>query len=193
MTDLDASSGPGSQATPEAVPSSPSGFDPSRIAEAVAKIEPTHLAPVIKRAAEDFYVQVLASAEDYLRDNLDWNLKAHLKMLERENQRMRTELYDIRRMVGNWSDPQPETLQAIAHLDRRAAQHSELLYAVAHKWPGETRHETALRYIRERETASGIEAQSDETPVEAAQPAGREPVPKGTPNPSSNSQSSDEG
>ena len=27
----------------------------------------------------------------------------------------------------------------------------ELLYAVATKWPGENRHETALRYIIERE------------------------------------------
>ncbi|MDQ3273777.1 MAG: hypothetical protein M3Q39_01775, partial [Actinomycetota bacterium] len=29
--------------------------------------------------------------------------------------------------------------------------YSELLLAVANKYPGESRHETALRYIRERE------------------------------------------
>lgn len=32
-----------------------------------------------------------------------------------------------------------------------ARKYNELLYAVAKKYPGETRHETALRYIRERE------------------------------------------
>lgn len=31
----------------------------------------------------------------------------------------------------------------------------ELLYAVANKYPGESRHETALRYIIQRETGSG--------------------------------------
>src|SRR3990172_10898480 len=29
--------------------------------------------------------------------------------------------------------------------------YNELIMAVAHKWPNETRHETALRYIKERE------------------------------------------
>jgi|JI10StandDraft_1071094.scaffolds.fasta_scaffold101188_8 hypothetical protein len=32
------------------------------------------------------------------------------------------------------------------------ARYNELLLAVSNKYPGETRHETALRYIRERET-----------------------------------------
>jgi hypothetical protein len=32
------------------------------------------------------------------------------------------------------------------------AKYQELLYAVACKYPGESRHETALRYIRERES-----------------------------------------
>lgn len=35
-----------------------------------------------------------------------------------------------------------------------AAKYSELLYAVARKFPGETRHETALRYIQEVERAA---------------------------------------
>jgi hypothetical protein len=35
------------------------------------------------------------------------------------------------------------------------AQHHELLFAVARKHHGETRHETALRYIRERENSLG--------------------------------------
>lgn len=34
-------------------------------------------------------------------------------------------------------------------------RYNELLYAVARKFTGETRHETALRYIREAESRSG--------------------------------------
>lgn len=39
-----------------------------------------------------------------------------------------------------------------ANLDAIRAPYWELLYAVAQKHPGETRHETALRYIRQAES-----------------------------------------
>jgi len=45
--------------------------------------------------------------------------------------------------------PRPLTQQA-----RDAAHYYELLYAVGKKYPGETRHETALRYIRQAEASS---------------------------------------
>jgi hypothetical protein len=35
--------------------------------------------------------------------------------------------------------------------NKRCEKYDELLYAVARKYPGETRHQTALRYIMERE------------------------------------------
>ena len=38
------------------------------------------------------------------------------------------------------------------------AKYDELLYAVAKKYPGESRHDTALRYIRDRETVPGLDA-----------------------------------
>ena len=44
----------------------------------------------------------------------------------------------------------PEILQAVKDAER----YYELLYAVASKWPNESRHETALRYIVERESSS---------------------------------------
>lgn len=40
-------------------------------------------------------------------------------------------------------------------LDELRANYDELIYAVARKYEGETRHETALRYIREREASTG--------------------------------------
>ena len=48
------------------------------------------------------------------------------------------------------------------------AKYAELLYAVASKFPHESRHETALRYIRQRESApSQVEqAQRKENPNE---------------------------
>ncbi len=40
----------------------------------------------------------------------------------------------------------------IAELEAVAEKYRELLYQVACKFPNETRHETALRYLKERET-----------------------------------------
>ena len=42
------------------------------------------------------------------------------------------------------------------------ALYMELLYAVARKWPDETRHQTALRYIRERENMPSNPAQASQ-------------------------------
>jgi hypothetical protein len=46
----------------------------------------------------------------------------------------------------------------IADLERTEAKYQELLFAVARKFPGETRHETALRYILEAEAAVKVGA-----------------------------------
>lgn len=42
--------------------------------------------------------------------------------------------------------------------------YSELIYAVASKFPGETRHQTALRYIREREASAPSSAATTSKP-----------------------------
>jgi|SRR5690606_6923971 len=41
-------------------------------------------------------------------------------------------------------------------------KYNELLYAVGRKYPGETRHETALRYIRQAESSDSGAAKSAE-------------------------------
>jgi len=45
---------------------------------------------------------------------------------------------------------------------RLAQMYDDLIYQVANKWPGESRHETAKRYIMEREARSlqGTEAKA---------------------------------
>lgn len=47
-------------------------------------------------------------------------------------------------------------------------KYNELIMAVASKWPGETRHQTALRYITQRESlSSGADAEAkDASPSE---------------------------
>jgi len=46
---------------------------------------------------------------------------------------------------------QEYTAQLEAEYKRLSKKYYELVFAVANKHPDETRHETALRYIRERE------------------------------------------
>lgn len=51
----------------------------------------------------------------------------------------------------------PQEIKAVKRLKRFreiVSLYTELLYAVEKKFPNETRHETALRYIREREALS---------------------------------------
>jgi hypothetical protein len=48
------------------------------------------------------------------------------------------------------------------HPDPREVQYNELIMAVGNKYPGETRHETALRYIREAETNNAGPAQKQD-------------------------------
>jgi len=42
-------------------------------------------------------------------------------------------------------------------------KYNELIFAVCHKYEGETRHETALKYIREREDVSGALTKAEDT------------------------------
>jgi hypothetical protein len=139
---------------PSSTVSALTGFDPSRIAEVVQQIEPTLLAPIIKKAADEFYCTVLETAQDYLQDNLDWNLKSHVAMLERENQRMRTELWDVDRKLGGNMLGEENRLKSISDLQDASNGYYQLIWEVARKHEGETSHETALRYIRERAAAT---------------------------------------
>lgn len=57
-----------------------------------------------------------------------------------------------------------ERATALRERDDVTALYHDLLYQVGNKYPGETRHETARRYIREREQGSGLSAKA--APVE---------------------------
>ena len=47
-------------------------------------------------------------------------------------------------------------LAVVAEKDREIEKYMELLHAVESKHPGESRHETALRYIRKAEQHDGV-------------------------------------
>jgi two-component SAPR family response regulator len=82
-------------------------------------------------------------------DRLDrWRFESELEKLEKrldghERRFDRLELWrfesEIRKRLG---EKAPKTIEQLYH---------ELLYAVGSKYPNETRHQTALRYIREAE------------------------------------------
>lgn len=46
----------------------------------------------------------------------------------------------------------------INHAEEPSGKYNELLYAVARKFPNESRHETALRYILEKEADQNLSA-----------------------------------
>lgn len=76
---------------------------------------------------------------------------------------LRQALPDFLKYVATGPDGQYG--QSVVYLPGREAadirsKYDELIYAVESAFPNETRHETALRYIREAETSSG----SDQEP-----------------------------
>lgn len=51
-------------------------------------------------------------------------------------------------------EPHPKDPRVTKAKVRKGALYNELLFAVGRKFPGETRHQTALRYIREAEASA---------------------------------------
>jgi hypothetical protein len=59
-----------------------------------------------------------------------------------------------------YSDWKADREQYRADLSACQERYNELLMAVGYKFPEESRHETALRYIRQAETVSAVGAQA---------------------------------
>lgn len=85
--------------------------------------------------------------------------EARIMVLEEENLQLLTHsvqcLADIREAIGdNGKLMQDELVERVKELKEVHTKYNELLMAVERKHPEETRHETALRYIKEVEEAS---------------------------------------
>ncbi len=90
-------------------------------------------------------------------------LRADRDRLREEIIELRAEFENVRTAANAMADTQDQLREGIAAKDaeiRRlkdaATKYPELIYAVGKKYPGETRHETALRYIRRAEEPDGI-------------------------------------
>ena len=84
------------------------------------------------------------------------------------------ERIDLRRQAHIAADEQAEMAKEIVRLSEATSpdavlvgKYHELIYEVATKFPNESRHDTALRYIRERENGS------DNTPKQSGESKGQ--------------------
>ena len=50
--------------------------------DAANAIDPALFQPAIRKAADDFYEQLLVGVQDYLKDNVQFNLSSHILTLE---------------------------------------------------------------------------------------------------------------
>ena len=64
--------------------------------------------------------------------------------------------------IVEWPDGRVESVPAehVRFVTPNDEKYHELLYAVGNKHPGETRHQTALRYIQQAEASTGIEKEA---------------------------------
>lgn len=173
-------------ASPSETGLSPSGSSPQAVSPAVAasipsadhlrvvasRFEPKDFEPFVKQAADSLYERIMQSCEDYLRENVEWNIGSHISMLEHENQRMRTELWEVDRALGGVRLGHDGRVAAIKERDRDASRYAELLYCVEIKVPGEGRHETARRMLLARNgSASAMSAFGQDPQGLEAKPA----------------------
>lgn len=122
-----------------------------------ATITPELFEPVIKKAADELYMTMMETVQDWLVLNVEQNVTSRIENAERHSAAAYKEFWAIDEALGgeSWQGTRAER---IATLEVNNNRYHALLYAVSMKYEGETRHETALRYIREREAESGAEA-----------------------------------
>jgi hypothetical protein len=142
----------------------PQDAEPDELgAKCAAAITPELFEPAIKKVADELYCTLMESVQDWLCDNVEQNIASRIGNAERWARELRKELYDLDEVLGIGRCFMPRAGR-VADLIRAERERDELLYAVAYKHEGETRHQTALRYIREREERSGDRAQVDTHP-----------------------------
>lgn len=56
---------------------------------AVASVNAAAFEPLIRKAVEGIYEQLLGDVQDYLADNAQFNIKSHISMLQRNNDEQR--------------------------------------------------------------------------------------------------------
>lgn len=118
--------------------------------------------------------QLVAAAErdmDYVgkMEKMNAELRETIKLMDIKAQQT---LGLLRGCVGADTNEQLEELYISAHALR--SNYNELIMEVARKFSGETRHETALRYIREAESTALSPAQPQENLTDGENKTGGE-------------------
>jgi len=128
------------------------------IAAVVANLnEPLRVA--VRSFCDAAYESIMTSVQVYLADNAQFNIGQQIASLRYSEQVLRRGLTEINRKLGLPLSALPhEAQEVLDRLQVNENRYYRLTYAVANKYEGEERHETALRYICEREAASAIEA-----------------------------------
>jgi hypothetical protein len=129
-----------------------------RCAEAIT---PALFEDILRKTTDDLYIRLMEEVQDWLCDNAEQNISSRVENAERWARELRKELYDLDAALGIGDRFVPRA-QRVADLVLAESERGQLIYAVASKHEGETRFETALRYIREREQPSGDAAQGIE-------------------------------
>ena len=112
---------------------------------------------VIKAYQDDYMIK--AANEHHALKAEVTKAKTEIKRLMEENEELKQKLKhkgiacDKHDLVGGWACPRCLTL-AEAEVEELKEKYFELIMMVASKFPDESRHQTALRYIEERENAS---------------------------------------
>jgi len=68
----------------------------TEVTEAIA----AEIEPLIRRTADDIYERIMTGAQDYLAENLRFNLSSRLESAEREAARLRKENYDLNQALS---------------------------------------------------------------------------------------------
>lgn len=110
--------------------------------------------PFVREVCDGIYERLLDTVQDYLIENSDLNISGRISYAENRAARLQSELNGVDSALGFaiWEGTRPERIEK---LKASEAKYSELIYSVGNAHEGETRHETALRYIRQAETSHG--------------------------------------
>lgn len=108
----------------------PSADDIRAVAE---RFDPAAFEPHIKRAVDEIYQLILDACEGYLRENVDYNIGASIAMLNYDNQKMRTELFEVDRALGCMSLGHDARLSAIKEVHDRWRQASAEVWRLREK------------------------------------------------------------
>jgi hypothetical protein len=88
----------------------------------VATLDPKAYEPFLRAAADDFYEKLLGTVQDYLRDNVDYNLRSDINQARASAEYLEKQLHEISDALGVSAYSQEARLGRIEALKERAGE-----------------------------------------------------------------------